>query len=350
MLKSQSNLADSSNEMESKDTEDACDENIPHCPNDIKCLLSFFILSEDSIKPTAQQLTIVLYIIEIVKILLHQASNRQSIDKVSLDLTVKAYTHYMQRKVWKVTTEIANIWINLFYTQSNTEMFVKDTKGLSCIVHSLVSVSHREVHLFCALLGALQAICYTPAGRHYFRLETEIIPIIASCMQAQDQRLQERAYATINNLSVDLISIPLILNTHCLPSIIQKSGQYTQPTACYAALGALTNLLRDDGCCARVGMDSILPPLLETLGRGTGECQVAALSCLLNLLGDGDGGIGDICDDVGGVCDGYADSVCDGVCDGATSSHANIVAKKKKVLHSILAEVLTLGSIMQCMT
>lgn len=313
------------------------EENIPHCPNEVKSLLSFLILPDDdsaassnkSSNNNGQLITIILHIIEIVKILLHQSSNRQGMDKLSLELTVKAYTHYMQRKAWKVTTEIANIWINLFYTQANTLIFVKETKGLACIAHSLVSVNHKEVNLFCSLLGALQAICFIPIGRHYLRSEAQIIPIIASCIDAQDERLQERALAIINNMSVDLVSIPLILTTHCLPSIIQKTAQYCQPAACHAALGALTNLLRDEGCCARVDLEAMLPSLLETLARGSQDCQVAALSCLLNLLG-----VRNTNDD-------------DGAIEG--NGDAGLAAEKKRALHSMLAEVLALGSIMQCL-
>jgi hypothetical protein len=88
-----------------------------------------------------------------------------------------------------------------------------------------------------------------------------------------------------HNLSVDIVSIQMIVETRCISAIIH-SIRSTNTDICSAAIGTLINLIRDPNIRVQALDMGVLDGILETLCHEDVDCQIAALSAWMALIGE----------------------------------------------------------------
>jgi hypothetical protein len=219
----------------------------------------------------------------IMKILLRKAVNRDNIGKFGMSSIVQCIGR--QQLIGSLAAaELGNVVLNACFDSQNVMLYLGEN-GLPPLLN-LLRCPDSAVQA--SVLGALQGICFTPAGKYSLRSKDEAIAKIMMFMISDNMTVRARAVGTIHNLSADPVAISAIreLNNYSgIPMLISLLHD-PSPELCHAAAGALQNLSRDN--TARkiiVSIPEALPRLIDLLFGSDVKCQVRPrLHCLLMLL------------------------------------------------------------------
>jgi len=217
----------------------------------------------------------------IIKILLRKPINRSNFGKYGVSATV----HALKRQVDDRTiasVEICNIILNCCYEGSNVNLYI-DEGGLEPLV--LLLKSTRDMRLQSSALGALQGICFVPLGRQTVRFDTEILRLLSSYLQSDDNLVRARCTGTVHNLSVDIGAIKFLREADCIKFLV---GLLKDPSIeiCQAAVSSLQNISRETPSRQLLIEYNVVPILSELVCSNDVHCQVAATGALLNILGE----------------------------------------------------------------
>jgi hypothetical protein len=147
---------------------------VPACPKELKSLFASLIIEDN--RPELQLIiqTTTLSIIHLITVLLHLPENRRSLDLINMEIILKVFQLYIKQRQWKLCAEICAIIVNACHEPGNVALLMS-IGGLIPLLHCIQSpAASREQKLMINALGTLQAVCYTPNGRHIIRQDEKV--------------------------------------------------------------------------------------------------------------------------------------------------------------------------------
>ena len=217
----------------------------------------------------------------IIKILLRKPINRTNLGMYGISTIVQALKRQVDDRTI-ASVEICNIILNCCYEGSNVNLCI-DEGGLEPLI--LLLKSTRDMRLQSSALGALQGICFVPLGRQTVRFNTEILKLLSSYLQSDDDLVRARCTGTVHNLSVDIGAIKFLREADCIKFLV---GLLKDPSIeiCQAAVSSLQNISRETLSRQLLIEYNVIPILSELVCSNDIHCQVAATGALLNILGE----------------------------------------------------------------
>lgn len=106
-----------------------------------------------------------IFLAKVVKILFRSPSNRKALGRSGMLSIVKCLERHNRCFRSLVTGEIGNVVLNACYNGENVDLFV-EAGGVDPLCHLLVA---NDLSVAACVLGAIQGICYVPAGRFAIR-------------------------------------------------------------------------------------------------------------------------------------------------------------------------------------
>lgn len=211
----------------------------------------------------------------ILKILLRKAVNRDAVGKFGMNAIVQ----WLGRQgllASPVTPELGNVILNACFDSNNVMLFLNEG-GMRPLLFLLRS---QETLIQSSILGALQGICFTAAGKYHMRTCGDAIHSIVLYFMSDELVVRARAVGTIHNLSSDPLAIALIRDSGNYAAIPLLVTLLHDPSAevCHAAAGTLQNLARD--ISSREMMHTIpecLERLIDLLFANDVKCQVKCI-------------------------------------------------------------------------
>jgi hypothetical protein len=110
-----------------------------------------------------------IYLAKIMKILLRNPANRRALGKNGLTTLVKILKRQCTCRT-SAAGEIGNVILNACYNGENVASFI-EVGGITPLCNLL---RIRDLGIVSGVLGALQGICYVPAGRYEIRRDIEV--------------------------------------------------------------------------------------------------------------------------------------------------------------------------------
>jgi hypothetical protein len=111
-----------------------------------------------------------IFISKVVKILFRSPSNRKMIGKSGMVSIVRCLNRHARSLRGVATGEIGNVVLNACYNGENVDLFI-EMGGIEPLCALLMS---GDTNVIACVLGALQGICYVPAGRFAIRRNTQV--------------------------------------------------------------------------------------------------------------------------------------------------------------------------------
>lgn len=108
-------------------------------------------------------------LVKIIKILLRSPTNRKALGKSGVTSLVQCLQRQSRVRTI-VAGEIANVILNACYNGENVSLYV-EVGGVEPLC---VLLRSRDLNVVASALGALQGICYVPAGRYAVRRDMEV--------------------------------------------------------------------------------------------------------------------------------------------------------------------------------
>jgi len=248
--------------------------------DDLKPIMSNLLRKNENLTSTIP-IELELLGARIIKILLRKPINRTNFGKYG----ISAIIHALKRQVNDRTVasvEICNIILNCCYEGSNVNLYI-DEGGLEPLV--LLLKSTRDIRLQSSALGALQGICFVPLGRQTVRFDTELLRLLSSYLQSDDDLVRARCTGTVHNLSVDIGAIKFLREADCLQFLVTLLKD-PSIEICQAAVSSLQNISRETLSRQLLIDYNVVPILSELVCSNDVHCQVAASGALLNILGE----------------------------------------------------------------
>lgn len=115
-----------------------------------------------------------IFLAKVLKILLRSPLNRKSIGKSGMSSIVRCLERHARLVRGVVTGEIGNVVLNACYNGENVDLFV-ETGGIEPLCQLLMT---GDLSVVACILGAIQGICYVPAGRFAIRRYCTVIDYV----------------------------------------------------------------------------------------------------------------------------------------------------------------------------
>jgi hypothetical protein len=246
-----------------------------------------------------------IYLAKVIKILFRSPSNRKGIGKSGMISIIRSLSLHARCQRGLATGEIGNVVLNACYNGENVDLFV-ELGGIDPLCSLLMS---SDTAIVGCILGALQGICYVPAGRFAFRRNYQVkyflflliffqaLQRAATLLTHPDEIVRARAAGCVHNLSADPASIAMLREVNCIPAMICLLKEHS-PEVCQAAAGTIQNMSREAASREIILRTNITPLLVDLLFSDDPKCQVspnfltflirfqvASIGALLNILG-----------------------------------------------------------------
>lgn len=101
-------------------------------------------------------------------------------------------------------------------------------------------------------------------------------------MVSSDEVVRARAVGCIHNLSADSVSLSLLREVQCIPSLVNLLLDHS-PEVCQAAAGTLQNLSREVASREMILNTNAISLLIDLLFSNDPKCQVYFCLCLDNF-------------------------------------------------------------------
>lgn len=135
------------------------------CPQENQELRPLLVSLEEDIP-----VEIEIYIAKIIKILLRNPLNRRSLGKSGILSIIKSLIRHTRNIRGIITGEIGNVALNACYNGENVDLFI-ELGGVEPLCFLLLV---NDLNIIPCVLGAIQGICYIPAGRIIIRRNFQV--------------------------------------------------------------------------------------------------------------------------------------------------------------------------------
>ena len=123
----------------------------------------------------------------VLKILLRKQVNRDAVGKIGFNAIIQCLSRQSLNST--SAAELGNAVLNACFDSNNVILYLNEG-GLTPLLFLLRS---SDVLIQASVLGALQGICFTPAGKYSMRSNVEALSAICFLMISNDMSVRARA-------------------------------------------------------------------------------------------------------------------------------------------------------------
>lgn len=135
------------------------------CPQESQELRPLLVSLESDIPNEIE-----IYIAKMLKILLRNQLNRRSLGKPGILSIIRSLCRHSRNVRGIATGEIGNVALNSCYNGENVDLFIE----LGGIEPLCMLLMVNDPNIIPCILGAIQGICYVPAGRIIIRRNFQV--------------------------------------------------------------------------------------------------------------------------------------------------------------------------------